>query len=184
MTAHCVLEATDMCSLTVPEAGHPKSRCQHLVLCWVRGSPWEDPCGSSGVWGPQWSSVTPGSWVHLYLLTYFWLSWVFVVSQAFSRCGGRGLLIAGTALLADTGPGAHGLQKLWLPGSAVLQHVGSSRTRDQSPVPSTVRRNLSHWTSRESPCGSVTAGSLSIFTWLSPLCVSVPSLSLIKCTCH
>ena len=60
--------------------------------------------------GPQGSSVTPGSWVHLYLLTYFWLSWVFVVAQAFSRCSGRGLLIAGTALLADTGPGAHGLQ--------------------------------------------------------------------------
>ena len=112
------------------------------------------------------------------LLTYLlWLCGVFVAAQAFSPCGERGLLTAGSALVADTGPRAHGLQQLWLPGSAALQQVGSSQAKDRTPVPSIVRRNLNHWT-------SIAAGSLSISRWLSPLCVSVSSLSLVKCTCH
>ena len=44
---------------------------------------------------------------------------------------------------------AFGLSSLWLTGFVVLQHVGSSQTRDQTGVPSIGRQILNHWTTRE-----------------------------------
>ena len=41
--------------------------------------------------------------------------------------------------------------QLWLAGLVALQHVGSSRTRDQTRVPCIGRRILNHCATREVP---------------------------------
>ena len=76
----------------------------------------------------------------------FWLCWVFVaVHRLFSSCGKRELLSSGAqasrgggfSLLQSSGSRACRLQGLWHSNLVVLQHVGSSWTRDFLPMQET-----------------------------------------------
>ena len=83
--------------------------------------------------------------------------------QAFSSCGERGLLSLRCTAFRCTGFSSCGTraqqlwlvgsraqaQKLWLTGLVILQHVGSSRTRDRTCVPCIGRWILNHCTTRE-----------------------------------
>ena len=110
---------------------------------------------------------------------FFWLRQVFitvrrlslvVVSRGYSSlwwAGSRRVGFSTSSTLSQqswhAGPGAGGLQQLWLTGSRVRAqqlwctglaapwHVGSSRTRDQTHVPCICRRILNHCTTREVP---------------------------------
>ena len=61
----------------------------------------------------------------------------------------RGLLIRAAYLLAALGSEARGLQSWWHTGLVAPQHVGSCWTKDQTNSPSTGRRVLNHWTTKE-----------------------------------
>ena len=107
-----------------------------------------------------------------YLFMYYWLHQIFVALCGLSlvRASGgcslvvvRGLLIVVAALAAEHRLEACGLQQLRLPGPGaqaqqlwhmqfvVPQHVGSSRTRDQTGVSRPGRLILNHCTTREVP---------------------------------
>ena len=68
--------------------------------------------------------------------------------HAFSSCGEKGKLCCSVQASHCPGfsPVAWALEHT---GSAALWHTGSSQTRDQTSVPCTGRRILSHWTTRE-----------------------------------
>ena len=108
-------------------------------------------------------------------LIYLWLHWIFVAAWAFSGCGERGLLFKDFQLqwlLLLQSTGSRGMsfssfsmwaqqllstdsraqaQQLWCISVAAPQHMESSRTKDQPPVPSTGRRILILCTTREVP---------------------------------
>ena len=105
------------------------------------------------------------------LLIYFWLHWVFVVAHGFSLVevsGGYSLLwCVGFSLLwllllqragcrrvvfSSCGSQALGHRHSNCGMSLVAPwHVGSSPTRDQTPVPCTGRRILNHCATRKAP---------------------------------
>ena len=65
--------------------------------------------------------------------------------SGFSCCGSRALGTRASVVVA------HGLQQLWLTDLVAPQHVGSSRTGDQTHVPFIGRQILNHCTTREVP---------------------------------
>ena len=115
--------------------------------------------------------------IHLFILFYFWLHWVFVAvcglslvvaSSGYSLLRCVGFSLRWLLLLRSTGSRSMGFsscgtqaQQLWLMGSraqaqqlwpmglVALQYVGSSQSRVQTCVPCIGRRILNHCATRE-----------------------------------
>ena len=90
---------------------------------------------------------------HRVFFSFSWLNWVFaavcrlsliVVSRGSSSLRCTDFSLWWHLLLWNTGSRVHA-QQLWHVGLIALQSVGSSLTRDWTPVPCIGRRTYNHW---------------------------------------
>ena len=94
----------------------------------------------------------------LFILFIYWLSWVFVAARRLSLVarGGHPLgVVAGFSLQWPLTLHSAPLGMLWHSSFAAPRNVGSSQTRNQTPVPHIGRQTLIHWTPKEVPAADL-----------------------------
>ena len=88
-------------------------------------------------------------------------------ARAFSSCDQRAPHCSGFSCCGRMDYRVYRLQSLWPTGLVAPRHVESSRTRDQTHVPSVGWQILNHWITREVPCFSFEQYSVCYIPWTS-----------------